>query len=282
MAIILMIAAIFLFSAMDATAKALAPRVGTIPAVWARYLGQTLVVLVIVAPRLKSVLRTNYPKLQFARSVFLMFGTTFFFFSVANLGLTEATAIMDINPVLITLGAAFFLGERLGPRRIAGVCVAMIGALIIIRPGSSVFQPAAFLPLVAAISYTGYNLATRFVGRNEDPWTSLLYTALFGAIVLSCAVPFFWQPLDQTSLLLMLMIAGFGTVSQLCLIKALALGEAGMLAPFAYTGLIFATLWGMIFFNEFPDGWTIIGALIIACAGTYVWYRETFQSTKKH
>lgn len=277
-----MIAAIFLFSAMDATAKALAPRVGTIPAVWARYLGQTLVVLVIVAPRLKSVLRTNYPKLQFARSVFLMFGTTFFFFSVANLGLTEATAIMDINPVLITLGAAFFLGERLGPRRIAGVCVAMIGALIIIRPGSSVFQPAAFLPLVAAISYTGYNLATRFVGRNEDPWTSLLYTALFGAIVLSCAVPFFWQPLDQTSLLLMLMIAGFGTVSQLCLIKALALGEAGMLAPFAYTGLIFATLWGMIFFNEFPDGWTIIGALIIACAGTYVWYRETFQSTKKH
>ena len=282
MAIILMIAAIFLFSAMDATAKALAPRVGTIPAVWARYLGQTLVVLVIVAPRLKSVLRTNYPKLQFARSVFLMFGTTFFFFSVANLGLTEATAIMDINRVLITLGAAFFLGERLGPRRIAGVCVAMIGALIIIRPGSSVFQPAAFLPLVAAISYTGYNLATRFVGRNEDPWTSLPYTALFGAIVLSCAVPFFWQPLDQTSLLLMLMIAGFGTVSQLCLIKALALGEAGMLAPFAYTGLIFATLWGMIFFNEFPDGWTIIGALIIACAGTYVWYRETFQSTKKH
>ena len=282
MAIILMIAAIFLFSAMDATAKALAPRVGTIPPVWARYLGQTLVVLVIVAPRLKSVLRTNYPKLQFARSVFLMFGTTFFFFSVANLGLTEATAIMDIYPVLITLGAAFLLGERLGPRRIAGVCVAMIGALIIIRPGSSVFQPAAFLPLVAAISYTGYNLATRFVGRNEDPWTSLLYTALFGAIVLSCAVPFFWQPLDQTSLLLMLMIAGFGTVSQLCLIKALALGEAGMLAPFAYTGLIFATLWGMIFFNEFPDGWTIIGALIIACAGTYVWYRETFQSTKKH
>ena len=113
-AILLMIGAIFCFSVMDATAKALAPRIGTIPAVWARYAGQALVVLILVAPRLKTVARTNYPLLQLARSVFLMFGTVFFFFSVANIGLTEATAIMNINPVIITLGAALFLGEKIG------------------------------------------------------------------------------------------------------------------------------------------------------------------------
>lgn len=279
-AILLMIGALFCFSVMDATAKALAPRIGTIPAVWARYAGQALVVLILVAPRLKTVARTNYPWLQLARSVFLMIGTMFFFFSVANIGLTEATAIMNINPVIITLGAALFLGEKIGLRRVIGIGAAMVGALIVIRPGSDVFSPYAMLPLVAAFSYSAYNITTRFVGRNEDPWTSLLYTALFGAVIMTIAVPFYWQPLDLTSALLMIVIAGFGTLSQLLLIRALAIGEAGMLAPFAYTGLIFATVWGVVIFDEWPDGWTMLGAAIIVAAGVYVWYRETFGKAK--
>jgi drug/metabolite transporter (DMT)-like permease len=280
-AILLMIGAIFCFSVMDATAKALAPRIGTIPAVWARYAGQALVVLILVAPRLRSIARTNYPWLQLARSVFLMFGTVFFFFSVANIGLTEATAIMNINPVIITLGAALFLGEKIGLRRALGIGAAMFGALIVIRPGSEVFSPYAVLPLVAAFAYSAYNITTRFVGRNEDPWTSLLYTALFGAVVMSVAVPFYWQPLDLTSGLLMLVIAAFGTLSQLLLIRALSIGEAGMLAPFAYTGLVFATVWGVVFFGEYPDLWTVVGAMIIVAAGVYVWYRETFGKTAR-
>ena len=280
-AILLMVGAIFCFSVMDATAKALAPRIGTIPAVWARYAGQALVVLVLVAPRLRSVARTNYPWLQLARSVFLMFGTVFFFFSVANIGLTEATAIMNINPVIITLGAALFLGEKIGLRRTLGIGAAMIGALIVIRPGSEVFSPYAVLPLVAPFAYSAYNITTRFVGRNEDPWTSLLYTALFGTVVMSIAVPFYWQPLDLTSGLLMLVIAAFGTLSQLLLIRALSIGEAGMLAPFAYTGLVFATIWGVLFFGEYPDLWTVVGAMIIVAAGVYVWYREAFGKTAR-
>ncbi len=275
-AILLMIGAIFCFSVMDATAKALAPRIGTIPAVWARYAGQALVVLILVAPRLKSVARSNYPMLQLARSVLLMFGTLFFFFSVANIGLTEATAIMNINPVIITLGAALFLGEKIGLRRVLGIAAALIGAMIIIRPGSDVFSPYAVLPLIAAFAYSAYNITTRFVGQNEDPWTSLLYTALFGAVIMTIAVPFYWQPLDLVSAGLMCLIAVFGTMSQILLIRALSMGEAGMLAPFAYSGLIFATVWGVVFFNEYPDRYTVIGAVIIVVAGVYVWYRETF------
>lgn len=275
-AILLMIGAIFCFSVMDATAKALAPRIGTIPAVWARYAGQALVVLILVAPRLRSVVRSNYPWLQLARSILLMFGTLFFFFGVANIGLTEATAIMNINPVIITLGAALFLGEKIGLRRILGIAAALVGAMIIIRPGSEVFSPYAVLPLIAAFAYSAYNITTRFVGQNEDPWTSLLYTALFGAVIMTIAVPFYWQPLDLVSAGLMCLIAVFGTMSQILLIRALSIGEAGMLAPFAYSGLIFATVWGVVFFNEYPDRYTVIGAVIIVAAGVYVWYRETF------
>ena len=152
----------------------------------------------------------------------------------------------------------------------------MIGALIIIRPGTDVFTIYAVLPLIAAVCYTTYNLTTRFVGNRESPWTSLLYSALFGAVVFSCIVPFFWQPVSLFVAGLMILLSFCGTFSQLFLIRALSIGEASLLAPFAYVGLIYATIWGLVFFGEFPDKWSILGAIIIAMSGFYVWYRDTF------
>ena len=271
-----MLGAVFLFTVMDAIAKQLTKEVGLIQTIWVRYTGQASLVFLIVLPRLREVAKSQYPKLQLLRSVVLMAATYLFFLSISKIGLAEATAIMDINPVLITLGAFLFLGEKIGPRRILGIIASMIGALIIIRPGTDVFTVYAVLPLVAAVCYTTYNLTTRFVGNRESPWTSLLYSALFGAVVFSCIVPFFWQPVSLFAAGLMILVSLCGTFSQLFLIRALTIGEASLLAPFAYVGLIYATLWGLVFFGEFPDEWSIIGAIIIAISGFYVWYRDTF------
>ena len=273
-----MLGAVFLFTVMDAIAKQLTKEVGLIQTIWVRYTGQALLVFLIVLPRLREVAKSQYPKLQLLRSVVLMAATCLFFLSISKIGLAEATAIMDINPVLITLGAFLFLGEKIGPRRILGIIASMIGALIIIRPGTDVFTVYAVLPLVAAVCYTTYNLTTRFVGNRESPWTSLLYSALFGAVVFSCMVPFFWQPVSLFSAGLMVLLSLCGTFSQLFLIRALAIGEASLLAPFAYVGLIYATIWGLVFFGEFPDKWSILGAIVIAISGFYVWYRDTFGS----
>ena len=273
-----MLGAVFLFTVMDAIAKQLTKEVGLIQTIWVRYTGQALLVFLIVLPRLREVAKSQYPKLQLLRSVVLMAATCLFFLSISKIGLAEATAIMDINPVLITLGAFLFLGEQIGPRRILGIIASMIGALIIIRPGTDVFTIYAVLPLVAAVCYTTYNLTTRFVGNRESPWTSLLYSALFGAVVFSCMVPFFWQPVSLFSAGLMVLLSLCGTFSQLFLIRALAIGEASLLAPFAYVGLIYATIWGLVFFGEFPDKWSILGAIVIAISGFYVWYRDTFGS----
>lgn len=278
-AILLMIAAIFCFSLMDTTVKALAPRVGVLPALWVRYAGQMLLVFLLVLPRLRTVARTRYLPLQILRSILLMSATAFFFTGLGMIPLTDAAALMSINPVLITLGAAVFLGEALGPRRIAGIIVALIGAMIIIRPGSDVFTPSALLPLAAAVCYSGYALLTRKVGPDEDAWTSLFYTGLVGTILLSAIVPFKWQTPDATAIGLMALIAVFGTVGQMCLIRAFSRGEAAMLAPYSYIGLVFAAVWGAFFFAEFPDGWTVIGALVIATAGLYVWHRETYRQS---
>lgn len=270
-----MIATMFFFSVMDAMAKEVAHRTDTVMAIWARYAGQTVVVAILVAPRMKSVLKTRYPGLQLLRSVFLLIATTFFFFGFVIIGLANAAAIMSLNPVLITLGAALVLGERFGPRRAIGVGAALIGALIIIRPGSEVFSSAALLPLCAAVAYSGYALTTRFVGRDEDAWTSLLYTAAFGSIILTAVVPFFWVPPDLTAILLMLVLGSVGALGHFCLIRALMVAEASAIAPFTYFGLLFAIFWGMIVFGEYPDQYTYIGALVIVAAGHYVWYRET-------
>ena len=272
--ILLMIGAIFCFASMDATAKYLMKEIGPAQTIWARYTVQAILVTVLILPKINIYGKTKYPKLQFLRSVALMMATTLFFFAFSKLGLAEASAIFNISPVLITLGAFLFLREQIGPRRVIGIVVSLLGALIIIRPGSGVFTVYALLPLGAAIFYSAYSLATRFVGTDESPWTSLFYSAIFGAICYSIYIVFHWNPMSSNALLLTIIIGLFGTAGHICLIRALTLGEASLVAPFIYTNLLFTTIWGLVLFGNFPDFWTIAGALIIVAAGVYVWARD--------
>lgn len=271
----LLLLAVLLFTAMDALAKVLIGSYPTLQVIWARYTGQTVVVALYLGRRLPGLLATRYPGLQAFRSVCQFGATAMFFFSLGFIGLAEATALTDINPVLITLGAALFLGEKLGPHRIAGVLAALIGALIVIRPGLGVFSPAALLPLGCALFYAAYALATRRVGRDENAFTSLIYAALLGTLVTSAAMPWVWTPIALHHLPIFLALGVLGATAQFCLIRAFTLVEASVVAPFGYVGLIFATFWGIVLFGEYPDRWTITGALVIVAAGLYVWHRET-------
>ncbi|NVO22789.1 DMT family transporter [Donghicola mangrovi] len=280
--ILCMILTVMCFSSMDALAKLLTPELGTVQVVWSRYVGQTLIVLAITWPNRRTILRSKYPKIQAMRSVMQLCSTGLFFSSLAYIGLAEATALMDLNPVLITLGAALFLRESIGPRRMMGILVALAGALIVIRPGAAVFTPAALLPLMGAFSFAGYALATRFVGSSESIWTTMTYTGLFGTSVMTCLIPFNWTTPTALQLVGMAGVAILGTGGQLLIIKAFTLAEAAVVAPFVYVGIIFATFWGIVIFGEYPDTTTVIGALVIVTAGLYVWYREnkaTHQTT---
>lgn len=273
--ILLMVLAIFCFAAMDAAAKGLIARYPVPQVVWARFAGQVLIVAVLLGPRLPVMLRTKWPMLHLIRSACQLGAIACFFSALPFIGLAEATALADLNPVLITLGAALFLGERLGPRRIVGVIAALIGALIIIRPGLSVFTPAALLPLAAAAFYSINALLTRRLGPLETAWTPMLLAALFGMAVTTVGLPFVWVPVPMYDWPLFALIGILGSAAQLALIRAFTLAEAGSVAPFAYLGLIFATGWGYILYNEVPDLPTIVGALVIVVAGLYVWHRET-------
>lgn len=271
-----MVLAAMFFSTMDAVAKGLVAHYPVAQVVWARNTLQLAAVVILLAGfGGVANLKTKYPMNHLIRSVFQILTVSLFFASLVHIGLAEASALADINPVLITLGAALFLGERLTRQRLIAVLASLVGALIILRPGMGVFTPAALLPLACAVAYAGNALMTRKIGVHEAAWTSLFYGALFGALLTSLVLPFVWVDIQTADLGQFLLLGLLGTGAQWAAIRAFSLAEAGVIAPFGYLGILFATFWGWMLFGQIPDGATILGALVIIGAGLYVWSQDS-------
>lgn len=271
--IALICAAVFTFTLMDATAKYLTQFYHPLQVVWARFAINLLLIIAIARAGTVQLMRTRQPGIQFGRALMQVASIMLFFTSLQYIGLAEATAIMDTNPVLITLGAALFLGEAIGIRRIFGIIAALIGAMIVIQPGADLFQPAALLPMVGAFTYAAGALLTR-AARQDSVMTTLLWSAVVGTVIASVILPFIWQTPAARHLWAFAALGVFGSLSQVMLIRAFALAEASALAPFGYSGLVWAALWGWLIFDQIPAPNVVIGAAIIVAAGLYVWWRE--------
>jgi drug/metabolite transporter (DMT)-like permease len=102
----------------------------------------------------------------------------------------------------------------------------------------------------------------------------MVYAALFGTIAAGAVLPFVWEPVAAADIWKFVLIGCLGTGAQLCIIRSFSITEAGIVAPFSYLGIIFATFWGAVLFGQWPDRWTVVGALVIVGAGLYVWHRE--------
>ncbi len=266
--------AMLLFTCMDACAKYLMERLHPMMVTWARFAGQSVIVLLICLPALRDRFRTGHLGLQLARSTMHLMANLAFFIAISLMALAEAVAIFQVSPLLITLLAAIVLREQVGPRRWAGVVVGLIGTLIIIQPGLGVFQPVALLSFIAAACIAGFQIITRMIGTADSLWTTMLYSGLVGTVVMSAIVPFFWMTpsLEETALLI-----GFGwlgLLGHICLIYALGQAPASTLAPYNYAGFLWALVIGLIVFGEWPDYVTLLGASLILGAGIYVWHRE--------
>ncbi|MEM0978325.1 MAG: DMT family transporter, partial [Pseudomonadota bacterium] len=264
---LLFVSAIFLFSIMDAFANHLTKTFHPFQVIWARYTFHVILGIMVLNRAVPELLRTSYIPQQIIRSAFVFGATASFFFALSYLTLPQATAIFEIAPIVITLGAFVFLGEKIGPWRWAGVFIGFLGAMIIIRPGFDVFTWGTLLPLLAATCYAGYTLSTRALGAEESPWTSFLYTALVGTIVVSAIVPFYWIAPTVQQWMSLVLIGGIGAFGHALLINALRMTEASALAPWGYSGLIFSIIWGALVFAEFPDAATLSGAFMIVSAG---------------
>ncbi len=273
--ILLLCAGVALFAIGEAFVKTLAERFDIVQIVWARYVFHALVFLLVFSRGgIWRQIATRRPVLHVGRSVTLVIGTASFFTALKYLSLPEAAAINFIAPLLVTALSIPFLGERVGARRWTAILIGFCGVIIIIRPGLGVMHWAAALPLLTAVCYAFYQILTRIAGRSESTETSLFWTSAIGVVVMSCIVPFFWTPPDAVSWVMMVATGGLFGLGHYLLIRALEIAPVSTVSPFTYTQIIWVTILSIMVFDQFPDHFTVLGALIVIGSGLYVWNRE--------
>ena len=203
-------------------------------------------------------------------------GTTVTFLTaLKHMPLANVTAILQSLPLAITMAAAIFLGEPVGWRRWSAICLGFTGVLIIIRPGLAGFNSYSLLALAAVLLLTVREISTRQLDNKIPTVTVALSTTLgitaFAALML---IGDEWAEINFVSWSLIIAAAAAVTVATLLSVVAMRTGDIGFVSPFRYTSLIGAIGLGILLFGEWPDGMTLLGAVIIAFAGVYSLYRE--------
>lgn len=270
-----MAAGMFLFSAVDTQGKFLTETLHPIQIVWSRQMGLVLGVIVLLALRGASVLATKHPYLQITRGVLAAGSATIFIFAVSYVPLADAVAVSFVAPFIVTVLGALILREPVGIRRWSAVTIGFIGTLIVIRPGLGVIHPAVFLVLIAATLFALRQILSRHLSGTDRTETTVAYTALVSIVILTVPLPFVWQwPVTGTQVALLVGMAVLAAVAEFCVIKALEVAQAVVVAPLQYSLLIWSTFYGYVVFSDLPDRWTFVGALIIMGTGLYTLHRE--------
>ncbi|MBI4184905.1 MAG: DMT family transporter [Proteobacteria bacterium] len=268
--ILWMLLTMFFFVTTNAIAKDLGQRYPVLEMTWVRVVIQALLLMLILRGRYFRALATPRMGLQLVRSSLTIGATISMFAAVQFLPLADSSALLYTSPLMIVALSAPLLGERVGARRWAGVVVGFLGALIVIRPGLGVADAAALLPLAAAACQAFFEMSTRALSRTDATVTTVAYTPIAGTVGLAVAAPLFWVTPDLEGGLVMALLGIMTTISQFTLIKAYQAASAATVAPFTYTGVVFAAVLGYLAFDHFPDQWTILGAVIITASGLYL------------
>jgi len=274
-AIGLFLGAMLLFSLVDATGKFLTDWYHPVQIVWGRYVFFSLCMLpLLVTGGGRARLVARRPILQIVRGAAMLASAMIFVFSLTALPLAQATAISFASPLFTTMLSIPLLGEQVGGRRWAAVGVGFLGVLIVVRPGTAVFDPMMVLPICSALSWSIGLILTRKMGRNDGPLTTLFYTAAIGIVGSSAMVWPVWIDPDIQGWVLLAALGAFNMAGQFLLIHAFQRAPASMLAPFSYSTMVWAAGLGFVIWMTVPDIWTWIGAAVIAASGLYIWHRE--------
>jgi drug/metabolite transporter (DMT)-like permease len=278
----LMCCALLCFSCLDASAKWLTRELSPLQVTWARYASSALFVCILINPvTVPGVMRTKRPWLQGFRSLLLLVSTAMNFFALQYLQLAETISIMFMTPFLVALLAGPLLGEWVGPRRLAAICIGFLGVLVVLRPGLQGLHPAAFLSVIGACCYAVFNLSTRMLAASDSSQTTMFYSSMAGVIVLTPLLGLFWsEPSSWRIWALMALMGGFATLGHWLLIRAHRLAPASILSPFIYSQIVWMVLLGWWLFGQWPDRYTLVGGAIVIASGLYLLYREQARGVK--
>ena len=248
-----------------------------------------------------TAIRTDRLYIHLFRGVGMVIANLAFYTGLAGMPLADGTAIFFIQPVLITIFSALFLKESVGTWRWIAVFSGLLGVLIILRPGSGLFQLSSTLPLIAAIAYALVQVNTRVVGKTEKASTMAFYNqatfvVLCGGIGLGIGDGRYaigvnppydflfraWVAIPVNDLLLMV---GLGFVLALgiyLIFQGYRISEASLVAPFEYIAVPLSIVCGIFVFKDHPEPRVWLGIGLIVLAGIYTVYRQTMHGRKDY
>ena len=286
-AMLILVIALMFAPAMDALAKILATEHSVSPASISlgRFIVQSVFLSLFVAVIWqRRIAKAHLSYIDISRGVLMGATTIVFFVAIKYLPLADAISIFFVEPLIVMLLSAVFLGETVGWRRIVAAIIGFCGAIIIIQPSFDLFGPVSLLPLLAAFLFSIYLILTRIAGSHNNPFVMQFYAGIGGIIMGSIGVTVgtltgienlaFTIPQTYTAWGLLIGLGLFAVFTHLMIVIAFSMAQASILAPFQYLEIVGATLLGYIIFGDFPNITKWIGIAIIVGSGVYIFMRE--------
>jgi drug/metabolite transporter (DMT)-like permease len=234
--------------------------------------------VVFLLPALVTLARTGVPA-GLGRAILLRgavhtLAVTLWFFAMARITMAEVTAIGYLNPVCVTLGAALLFGEKLAVRRIVAIGVALLGALIVLRPGVQVIEPGHWAQLGAAVCFAGSYL---FAKSLSGKMSAGAVVGILSVIVTLGLLPFavwVWVPVSMVQIAWLAVVALAATSGHYCMTRAFAVAPISVTQPVTFLQLVWASLLGYFAFGERVDPFVLLGGAVIIGAVSYITWRE--------
>ncbi len=269
-----------MFVAVTAVVKHIGSDVPAAQAAFLRYVLGLVFLLPMIKPILAAHLTGRQKKLFWARGVVHTLAVILWFFAMARIPIAEVTAMNYLSPVYVSLGAALFLGERLPPRRLAAVIMALIGAMIILRPGVKEIEIGHVAMLATAIFFAvGYLIAKQLSGEVSAAVVvgMLSITVTVGLAPFAFAV---WVTPTLAQLGWLFLVACFATAGHYSMTLAFAAAPLTVTQPVTFLQLVWAVLLGAVVFDEAVDGWVMFGGVVIMASVSFITWREAVARRK--
>ncbi|MEM9127164.1 MAG: DMT family transporter [Pseudomonadota bacterium] len=274
---LLMMGSMAAFTVNDTIIKAAGGQVPLFQMVAMR--GTLATFLVFVLARHMGALHLNFPRhdkwLVAGRCLAELSATFFFLTALLHMHLANVTAVLQVLPLTVTLGAVLFFGEHIGWRRALAILLGFLGMLLIVRPGPDGFSIYSSYALIAVASVTVRDLITRRMSIHVPSLAiTLATTTTITAAASVATLVSGWQPVAPAEGLLIACAAVFVLVAYLCSVMVMRDGDVGFIAPFRYSSLIWALGLGWLVFGDWPDSVTLTGAALVVGAGVFTLFRE--------
>ncbi len=244
---------------------------------------RTVVPLFVLVPLLvrqgqqtkKAWWRTTRPGLQFVRGILGAAAMVTWFYTLSEIPVGDATALSFSVVIFASVGAVFFLGERMGLRRWVAIAVGIAGTLIILRPGLQVISWGSFIALISSVFWAATLLVVKVLARTESSPTIVFYSSLYFTLFAAVPAVYFWVWPTVEQFLLLVTTGLLALVGHLAMARAMKEAETTAIMPIDFTRLLWAAAAGYLWFGEFPDLWTWIGGAVVFGATIYITFRES-------